>query len=156
MTSVKRLFVLLCGFEIIPKTVSTYQIGARFIISVPISAYLLDTDEGWVLFDTGIDERNLRDRSLLDQHFLLNNWDPPPVVKPHHELERQLNDIGIGYADIRTVILSHLHADHTGHMKDMPMRSSLSPGASATSCSRARRRPTFSLRTTNSPASTGS
>lgn len=120
MTSVRRLFVLLCGFEIIPKTVSTYQIGARFIISVPISAYLLDTDEGWVLFDTGIDEANLRDRALLDEKFLLAGWDPPPVVKPHHELERQLREIGIGYADISTVILSHLHADHTGHMKDMP------------------------------------
>ena len=49
MTSVRRLFVLLCGFEIIPKTVSTRDIGARFIISVPITAYLLDTVNGWVL-----------------------------------------------------------------------------------------------------------
>jgi N-acyl homoserine lactone hydrolase len=120
MTSVKRLYVLLCGFEIIPKTVSTHNIGARFIISVPISAYLLDTSEGWVLFDTGLDEANLRDRNKLDEKYLSTGWDPPPVVKPHHELERQLTEIGIGFADIRTVILSHLHADHTGHMKHMP------------------------------------
>ncbi|MEO5805452.1 N-acyl homoserine lactonase family protein [Devosia sp.] len=120
MTSVKRLFVLLCGFEIIPKTVSTYNIGARFIISVPISAYLLDTDQGWVLFDTGLDEANLRDRDKLDALYLSTGWDPQPVVKPHHELERQLNEIGIGFADIATVILSHLHADHTGHIKHMP------------------------------------
>ncbi len=120
MTSVKRLFVLLCGFEIIPKTVSTHNIGARFIISVPISAYLLDTDNGWVLFDTGLDEANLRDRERLEALYLSTGWDPPPVVKPHHELERQLNEIGIGFADISTVILSHLHADHTGHIKRMP------------------------------------
>jgi N-acyl homoserine lactone hydrolase len=110
---------MLCGFEIIPKSVSTCNVGERFIISVPISAYLIDTDQGWVLFDTGIDERNLRDRALLETHFLLNNWDPPPVVKPHHELERQLREIGIGYSEIGTVVLSHLHADHTGHVKDM-------------------------------------
>jgi N-acyl homoserine lactone hydrolase len=120
MTKVKRLYVLLCGFEILPQTVSLRDIGARFIISVPISAYLLDTDDGWVLFDTGLDEANLRDRDKLDAMFLEPGWDPQPVVKPHHELERQLNEIGIGFDDIGTVILSHLHADHTGHIKHMP------------------------------------
>lgn len=119
MTSVKRLFVLLCGFEIIPKTVSTHNIGARFIISVPISAYLLDTDAGWVLFDTGLDEANLRDPERLNALYISTGWDPPPVVKPHHEMERQLNEIGIGFDDISTVILSHLHADHTGHIKHL-------------------------------------
>lgn len=120
MTNIRKMYVLLCGFEILPQTVSLRDIGARFIISVPISAYLLDTDAGWVLFDTGLDEANLRDRSKLDAMFLEPGWDPPPVVKPHHELERQLNEIGIGFADISTVILSHLHADHTGHIKRMP------------------------------------
>lgn len=119
-TAVRRLYVLLCGFEIIPKTVSTRDIGARFIISVPITAYLLDTAEGWVLFDAGLDEANLRDPARLDALYIAKGWDPPPVVKPHHEMERQLSEIGIGFGDIRHVILSHLHADHTGHMKRMP------------------------------------
>ena len=120
MTSVRRLFVLLCGFEIIPKTVATRDIGARFIISVPITAYLLDTDNGWVLFDAGLDEANLRDRALMDERYISKGWDPTPVVKPHHEMQRQLAEIGIGFADISTVIVSHLHADHTGHIKQMP------------------------------------
>ena len=79
MTSVKRLFVLLCGFEIIPKTVSPHNIGARFIISVPISAYLLDTDNGWVLFDTGLDEENLRERARSEALYLPTGRDPPPA-----------------------------------------------------------------------------
>ena len=33
VTAIKRLFVLLCGFEIIPKTISTRDRGERFIIS---------------------------------------------------------------------------------------------------------------------------
>lgn len=118
-TVVRRLYVLLCGFEIIPKTVSTRDIGARFIISVPITAYLLDTSAGWVLFDAGLDEANLRDPAHLDSLYVSKGWDPPPVVKPHHEMARQLAEIGIGFGDIRHVILSHLHADHTGHMKHM-------------------------------------
>lgn len=119
-TVVRRLYVLLCGFEIIPKTVSTRDIGGRFIISVPITAYLLDTSAGWVLFDAGLDEANLRDPGRLDALYLSKGWDPPPVVKPHHEMARQLAEIGIGFGDIGHVILSHLHADHTGHMKRMP------------------------------------
>ncbi|CAF3373117.1 unnamed protein product [Rotaria sp. Silwood1] len=55
-TSVRRLYVLLCGFEILPKTVSTRNLGAHIIMSEPISAYLLDTTEGWILVDSGIDE----------------------------------------------------------------------------------------------------
>jgi N-acyl homoserine lactone hydrolase len=120
MTAVRRLFVLLCGFEIIPKTVSTRDIGARFIISVPITAYLLDTTEGWVMFDTGLDEANLRDPARLHELYISKGWDPPPVVKPEHELGRQLAEIGIGFEDISHVILSHLHADHAGHIKHMP------------------------------------
>ena len=31
-TSIRRLFVLLCGFEILPKTISTRGRGGRFIL----------------------------------------------------------------------------------------------------------------------------
>ena len=53
VTSVRRLFVLLCGFEFLPKSISTRDMGRRFIMSEPISAYLLDTESGWILLDTG-------------------------------------------------------------------------------------------------------
>ena len=56
----------------------------------------------------------------MDERYILPGWDPTPVVKPHHEMARQLAEIGIGFSDISIVILSHLHADHTGHIKHMP------------------------------------
>lgn len=45
-TAIRRLFVLLCGFEILPKSISTRDLGARLILSEPVCAYLLDTDIG--------------------------------------------------------------------------------------------------------------
>lgn len=37
MTDVSRLYIILCGYEILPKTVSTRDRGARFIMSDPES-----------------------------------------------------------------------------------------------------------------------
>ena len=116
MTSVKKLYVLLCGFEIIPKTVSTRDRGGRFILSSPISAYLFDTDRGYVLFDTGYDPRNSRDPAEIARIFGAHGW-TPPVINPEHELDRQLAGIGVALPEIRHVILSHLHFDHTGYLK---------------------------------------
>ncbi len=116
MSSIKKLYVLLCGFEIIPETVSTRNRGARFVIASPISAYLFDTDEGWVLLDTGFDPKYCRDPALAHDIFHARGW-VPPVVNPEHELDRQLAGIGVAMTDIRHVILSHLHFDHTGYLK---------------------------------------
>lgn len=46
MTQARRLYVLLCGFEVLPKSVSTRGQGARFIVAEPICAYLIQTTEG--------------------------------------------------------------------------------------------------------------
>ncbi len=119
-TDVRRLFVLLCGFEIIPKSISTRDRHADIVISVPITAYLLDTAHGWVLFDAGLDEANLRDPRLLDKLYLSKGWNPPPLVWPMHEMGAQLAALGLTFGDISRVILSHLHADHSGHLKRMP------------------------------------
>jgi len=116
MTSIRRLFVLLCGFEILPKTVSTKDIGGRFIMSEPISAYLLDTDNGWVLLDTGSDPDYLRVPELTERYYHRHKMHPP-VMRPEHELEPQLAAIGVGIEDIGHVILSHLHLDHSGYLK---------------------------------------
>lgn len=114
-TSVRRLFVLLCGFEILPKTISTRDSGGRFILSEPVCAYLLDTESGWILLDTGLNADNGRDRERMRTRF----WDAgmtAPVVRREHLLECQLAEIGLALRDIRWVILSHLHYDHCGNL----------------------------------------
>mgnify|MGYP003407253843 CR=1 FL=1 len=115
-TCVRRLFVLLCGFEILPKSVSTRDLGHRFILSEPVCSYLLDTDTGWVLLDTGINPANARDPDRMRDKFLRHGL-APPVVRDHHLLLRQLSELGVRPADVGHVILSHLHYDHCGELR---------------------------------------
>lgn len=119
-TAVRRLFVLLCGFEVIRLSVSLRGADLSILLAVPMTADLLDTDGGWVLFDAGMDEGHLRDPARLESLFLDPVWDPPPVVRPEHEMGRLHAALGLGFGDIARVVLSHLHADHTGHLKRMP------------------------------------
>ena len=81
--------MLLCGFEILPKTVSTRGRGVRFILSEPVCVYLLDTASGWVLLDAGMNPDNGRDRLRMQEKF----WQfgmTAPVIRDDHLLDRQL------------------------------------------------------------------
>jgi N-acyl homoserine lactone hydrolase len=115
-TDVRRLFVLLCGFEILPKTISTRDRGRRFILSEPVCAYLLDTARGWVLLDTGLDPANGRDACRMEQRFRRHGM-TAPVIRDTHLLEPQLAALGVRCADIGHVILSHMHYDHCGYLR---------------------------------------
>jgi N-acyl homoserine lactone hydrolase len=115
--TVKRLYIFLCGYEILPKSASTRGRGERFVMSLPISAYLVETTEGFVLLDTGFNSNYSRDPALRTRYFAEDSDYPPPVVLEHHELIKQLNDIGLTPNDIHHVVMSHLHFDHTGNLK---------------------------------------
>jgi len=119
MTDIRRLHVLLCGYEIIPKTVSTRDRGHGFFLAEPICAYLIQTGSGWVLFDTGLDPAGVRDPALCADLFDRHGW-TRPVVRAEHELDRQLRAIGVQPAEIGDIVLSHLHFDHTGYVKLCP------------------------------------
>ena len=116
-TLIRQLYVLLCGYEIIPRSISLRGADPRFLHAVPITAYLIDTERGWVLFDTALDPANIEDPVRRATCFTDHGWDPPPAVLAAHRLETQLAAIGVAFSDIQTVILSHLHADHSGYLK---------------------------------------
>jgi N-acyl homoserine lactone hydrolase len=117
MTSVKRLYIFLCGYEILPKSASTKGLGERFVMSLPISAYLVETAEGLILIDTGFNASHSRDPELRKKYFGEGGNYPPPVVVEHHELLEQLKGIGLTPNHIQHVIMSHMHFDHTGNLK---------------------------------------
>ena len=118
-TSIRRLYVLLCGFEILPKSLSTRNRGRRFILSEPVCAYLLDTKHGWVLLDAGLNPANARDSVRMQERFWRHGM-TAPVVRDIHTLDAQLAEIGVRFSDIGHVILSHLHYDHCGYLRHFP------------------------------------
>ena len=116
MTSVRRLYVLLVGYEVLPKSVSTKGLGDLFMMCEPICCYLLDTEHGWVLLDAGFDPKYARDPELC-RHYFHDVGSYPPIVRAHEELPAQMAKLGVSFSDVRTVVLSHLHLDHAGYLK---------------------------------------
>lgn len=117
MTKVKKLYIFLCGYEIIRKSACTRDRGDNFILAVPICAYLLDTVRGLVMFDTGLNSTRLVDDAQARTLFVNDKFPAPPIVLPEHELLPQLAAIGVAPDDVSQVILSHAHSDHVGYLR---------------------------------------
>src|SRR5271156_5709581 len=117
MTDVRKLYIFLCGYEIIRKSACTRGLGDNFILAVPICAYLLDTAQGLIMFDTGLDSARLADDASARALFRNKSFPAPPIVLPEHELLPQLAAIGVAPDDVSQVILSHTHIDHVGALR---------------------------------------
>lgn len=103
-----RLYVLDCGgltatdpsmFGLSKSEVSTLDLAN--------SCYLVVHRKGTLLFDTGINEAWLKTPMAVTFSARVN--------KP---LAAQLSEIGVSPADIDYLVLSHMHADHTGNAND--------------------------------------
>lgn len=119
MSDLLRLYLLLCGFEILEKSASTRDRDERIVLAVPVSAYLLETRQGWVLVDCGLNSALINDPALREQYYTGRGW-RPPLVLPQHELQVQLDAIGVRPEQVNTVVLTHMHMDHTGNLKLFP------------------------------------
>ena len=83
----------------------------------PAGVYLLHhVKYGYILFDTGYSERNYKCGWKGILYRLLN----PTHITKKETLAEQLRKDGIAAKDIRYIILSHLHPDHIGGLKDFP------------------------------------
>lgn len=69
-------------------------------ITIPILMFLIDHPKGLVVFDTGIDTDSVKD--------------PIVEVDPEQRIDRQMRRLGYNPADVKYVVLSHLHLDHVG------------------------------------------
>jgi N-acyl homoserine lactone hydrolase len=75
-------------------------------VTIPLLMFLIDHPKGLVVFDTGID-------TDAEQ-------EPFVEVTPEQRIDRQMRRLGYEPADVKYVILSHLHLDHVGGMPLFP------------------------------------
>jgi N-acyl homoserine lactone hydrolase len=77
-SAVRKLAVILCGYEFIPHAVSYHGGGHRFWHAVPVCCYLMDTERGFVVVEGGLDEQKLRDAESRSKYFPQNPGYPTP------------------------------------------------------------------------------
>jgi N-acyl homoserine lactone hydrolase len=80
-------------------------------VQIPISCYLIRTDDAAILFDTGLSPRAVPG---------IVRRDPLARFTDEDLLVHRLDALGIAPADVDAVVLSHLHYDHAGGAELFP------------------------------------
>jgi glyoxylase-like metal-dependent hydrolase (beta-lactamase superfamily II) len=85
-------------------------------IQVPVGFFVIKHPKGNVLFDTGNNDRIIKDPSYWGASFEALK----PVNTPDVAIDTQLEKIGLKPDDIKYVVVSHLHLDHGGNVGKFP------------------------------------
>jgi len=84
---------------------------------VPTYTWLIDHEEGPIVVDTGQGTHLLETGRSLQPYV---RWEVVFRIEPEEEIGPQLQALGIGPRDVRTVVLTHLHMDHDGGLRHFP------------------------------------
>ena len=91
----------------------------RWTEPLPIYAFAIEHPEGVIVVDTG-------ETARVAEPGYLPRWSPffrfavRERVEPEEEIGPQLERLEIHPADVRTVVLTHLHTDHAGGLHHFP------------------------------------
>jgi N-acyl homoserine lactone hydrolase len=109
--SVTGLYFFHCGNLELDKSMITYRLDMGRKIQIPVFASLIETTDGFILFDTGLNPLGIDDPTgTWNEHVRGLIMD----FGPQFDLRAHLAQMGLQPEDIRFVINSHLHYDHTG------------------------------------------
>lgn len=90
-------------------------------VKLPINVYAIEHVDGLVLFDAGADPRVVTDPNYwptpLTKLFMRNIFDWE--ITPQDNLAAQLERAGYSAADVSKVVISHMHADHVGGIREV-------------------------------------
>ncbi|MDE2365031.1 MAG: N-acyl homoserine lactonase family protein [Hyphomicrobiales bacterium] len=93
--------------------------GKGWSAPLPIYAYLIEHDDGLILVDTGETADVMKPGYFAGWHPYYRysiRFDVPPAA----EIGPQLKAAGFDPADVKTVVLTHLHTDHAGGLRYFP------------------------------------
>jgi N-acyl homoserine lactone hydrolase len=87
----------------------------------PINVYVIEHDNGLVLFDTGQDRASTTDRTYFPRGLvgLLYSRLARFAIAPSETLTAQLAKLGYDIADVKIAVISHLHQDHMGGLREL-------------------------------------
>jgi glyoxylase-like metal-dependent hydrolase (beta-lactamase superfamily II) len=93
----------------------------RFTDPLPINAYVIEHRKGLVLFDTGQDRASVTDETYFPTglpHLTYRRL-ARFTISPTETLSAGLSRLGYRLADVHTAVLSHLHQDHIGGLREL-------------------------------------
>jgi glyoxylase-like metal-dependent hydrolase (beta-lactamase superfamily II) len=109
-----RLYLLTVGYEFVPRNWTLEGETDESPVRLPLTALLARSEDRWLLFDTGLGPE-FRDLDFSRRWY---QWGDPelPGDDPDPLLD-QLRRCGVSIGEIDTLVMSHLHVDHTGGIR---------------------------------------
>lgn len=114
---VKKVYLLENGYLYLDKSILLSGRGFGQTIKSPIYSVLLETDQGWVLIDTGLNPLGVEqpEKAWGERAKVVR-----PLLRPEDDIRSRLGELGLKTQDIKYVINTHLHWDHTGGNRFFP------------------------------------
>lgn len=109
--AVKQVYLLDGGYMYLDKSILLWGRGYGQQQKIPACMALLVTDDGWILIDTGLNPQGVLEPEKA--------WgERAKVVRPEltaqDDVRSRLQELGLVTRDIKYVIHTHMHWDHTG------------------------------------------
>ena len=117
-----KIYFLATGFGRVAKGLFVQSAGWK-TVRFPILSVLIERDNDLVLFDTGIGTRIEQEMRppIYWGNLFFHRWVMRTRFDPRRDaLVYQLPLLGFQPSEVKHVILSHLHWDHAGGMRDFP------------------------------------
>jgi N-acyl homoserine lactone hydrolase len=112
----RKLWLLECGWLSVDNSLIMYRQKFGEKVRIPVMAALVETGDGHVLFDTGLNPDAVE--HAID--CLGPKADVVVELEERHDIRNQLQSVGVAPDDVRWVLNSHLHWDHTGGNRFFP------------------------------------
>jgi N-acyl homoserine lactone hydrolase len=112
--AVQKMYILPGGFLNVDRSIFLTAVDMGEKIKAPVYSVLLIHDDGPILVDTGLNPDGLIDPE--------HAWGPrakliQPELAKADDIRSRLKELNLNVSNIKMVLLTHLHWDHTGGLR---------------------------------------